>query len=427
MLDHTTSTLIEFTSPIDDILNNNPYARKCETLTDEDWTLMNIKRVLSECSSGRSFLQSQAINGEIPIWTSHYFEALKSSRRLEHLKWINKKLINEEITWVDCEDPISEHCPELRDFYIQSGDGHHHKAPIHEQKVDGKVYSTQHFYAKNLRNGMMWPIALAEYGYDRKKEHDMRVLKRQDIDVLRAGAPKGKKSLWLWDSACMCFPKWNEWKMKGIYFLTVAKKLNEFKNVEKLDFDQEDPINAGVLKNEKVESGTKGVILRRVTYCCPEGKTYVFLTNLHRNIRPGAIAFLYKCRWEIEKAYNTFKHKLHEQRAWAVSEEAKIAQSHFICLTYNLSLILNRRVEKEAPTPELSPNHQARKKQKQRIREVVKKCKKKNSVIPKLLLTASRLAELPKKFYIWLRESIQNQCSWDMAIERLQVCCARRY
>ena len=79
MSDHTTLTLTEFTSPIDDILNSNPYARKCETLTDEDWTIMNIKRVLSECSSGRNFLQTQAINGEKPIWTSHYFEALKSS------------------------------------------------------------------------------------------------------------------------------------------------------------------------------------------------------------------------------------------------------------------------------------------------------------------------------------------------------------
>jgi IS4 transposase len=88
----------------------------------------------------------------------------------------------------------------------------------------------------------------------------------------------------------------------------------------------------------------------------------VFITNLSVNIRPGAIAFLYKCRWNIEKTYNTFKHKLGEQRAWAVTPVAKMAQENFICLAYNLSLFLNRRFVREAPEPKLSPNHIARKK-----------------------------------------------------------------
>ena len=94
--------------------------------------------------------------------------------------------------------------------------------------------------------------------------------------------------------------------MKGIYFLTVEKDLNEFKVIQKQDVDYSDQINAGVISDEKVESATKGIILRRVKYRCPDtGKTYSFVTNLNQKIRPGVIAFLYKCRWDIEKSYNT--------------------------------------------------------------------------------------------------------------------------
>ena len=421
------TTLSELISPISSVLNSNPYARKSDGLNDHNWTIMGIKRVLSENTSGRSFLQGVVTNGDAPIWTGHYFNTLKSERRLANLEWTNQQLVNSDTAWIDCEDPISEHCPELDDFVIHMGDGHHHKAPVHEKKVAGKVYSTQHFYAKNIRNGMMWPIALAEYGYGRKKEHDMRALKRQTIEVLRAGASKGKKSLWLWDSACMCFPKWHEWKMRGIYFLTVEKELNEFININALDFDQEDTINEGVLKDQQVESGSKNILLRRVTYRCPDGKRYVFITNLHRNIRPGVIAFLYRSRWEIEKIYNTFKHKLNEQRAWAVSEVAKCMQANFICLTHNLALIMNRKVEREAPKPELSPNNEARMKREKRLNSAIAKNKKRGRAFPKLLLTASRITEMPKKFILWLRETIKIGCPWSDSIHRLEVLCVRRY
>lgn len=415
-------------SPITSLLNDNPYYRKCESLTDNDWVKLGIRRVIGESNSGRSFLQMITACGEKTIWTSHYFDALKSERRLDHLKYLNESLINSDLAWEDCEDPIASLCPELDDFNIQIGDGHHHKAPVHEIKVEGSVYSTQHFYAKALRSGMLWHLTLAEYGDTRKKEHDMRALKRQNIEVLKAGSPKGIKTLWLWDRACIDFAQWHEWKMRGIYFLTMEKELNQFKVLSKSEFDAEDPINAGVIKDEKVESATKKMILRKVTYRCPDTcKTYSFLTNLPFKIRPGVVAFLYKCRWEIEKTYNTFKHKFTEQRAWAVSPEAKEAQANFMCLTHNLTLILNRKVERESPEPELSPNHSARKKKNERVKELEKKCLEKKIPVSTLLLTPTRLAEIPKKFIIWLRESIRIPCSWVLAISRLELCCARKY
>ncbi len=422
------SAFQEFLKPIEEFIENNPNSRKCESLPDMDWIKMGIKRVLGENNSGRKFLQGLATSGEASPWTGHYFDALKSERRLEHLAYLNKSLIDSDITWEDCEDPISAECPELEDYIVNSGDGHHHKAPVHEEKIDGKVYTTQHYYANNIRNNMMWHITLAEYGDTRKKEHDMRALKRQDIEVLRAGATKGIKSLWIWDRACIDFEQWHEWKMKGIYFITMEKENSVWEILEELEFDDKDSINAGVLKDEKVESGTKKKVLRRITYRCPESdKVYVFITNLSSKIRPGVVAFLYKCRWNIEKTYNSYKHKFGEQKAWAVSATAKTAQANFICLAYNLSLILNRRVDREAPEPKLSPNDIARKKKKKRIDVLVSICKKLKREVPKLLLTALRLVEIPSKFFIWIRESIRHHCSWEVAVKRLQVCCARKY
>jgi hypothetical protein len=423
-----TSAFNELLKPIDELLKNNLYSRKCESLPDENWVSLGVKRVIGENNSGRSFLLGLAASGQASLWTSHYFDALKSERRLEHLVHLNEGLVKSDVAWENCEDPISAECPELDDYVINSGDGHHIKAPVHEEKVGGSVYSTQNFYANNIRSNMMWHVTTAEYGDTRKKEHDMRALKRQNIEVLRAGATKGVKSLWIWDRACMDFPQWHQWKMKGIYFITIEKDNNVFEVLEESEFDENDAMNYGVLKDEKVESGSKKIILRRITYRCPEtDNIYVFITNLSVNIRPGAIAFLYKCRWNIEKTYNTFKHKLGEQRAWAVTPVAKTAQANFICLAYNLSLILNRRVDREAPEPKLSPNHIAREKKKLRIDDLIKKCKKLKRKVPTLLLTTLRLVEVPKKFFIWIRESIRFPCSWSVAIGRLQVCCARNY
>ena len=411
------------TAPIEDCFSLNPFARKCEVLTDQIWIEMGIRRVLGNYTSGRSFLQAQVAAGELPVWTSLYFEGLKSQRRLDQIRWMNNHLISDDEAWENCQDPFSD-CPELNDYVINIGDGHHHKAPVHEIKIDGKTYTTQHFYAQNARSGMIWPMTLAEYGDTRKKEHDMHALKRQDDKTLRANARKGQKSLWIWDSACMCFPQWHLWKMKGIYFLTVEKDLNEFKVIQKQDVDYSDQINAGVISDEKVESATKGIILRRVKYRCPDtGKTYSFVTNLNQKIRPGVIAFLYKCRWDIEKSYNTFKHKFGEKKAWAVSSEAKMTQALFISLTYNLSLILNRKIDKESSSPELSPNHTSKKKKRKRVKLLVDKAERLRRGVSSLLRRAIRLAEMPKKYLVWLNEVMRNHSPWNEAMKRLGIIC----
>jgi predicted transcriptional regulator len=50
----------------------------------------------------------------------------------------------------------------------------------------------------------------------RKKEHDLRALKRQSVAQLRQGAGKGRKVLWVWDKAVVDLPFWQERKAAGI-------------------------------------------------------------------------------------------------------------------------------------------------------------------------------------------------------------------
>ncbi len=59
----------------------------------------------------------------------------------------------------------------------------------------------------------------------RLKEHDMRGLKRMDLQALRMGAAKGRKVIIVWDRAGIDFRQWHHWKtMGGLYFISREKE-----------------------------------------------------------------------------------------------------------------------------------------------------------------------------------------------------------
>ena len=242
--------------------------------------------------------------------------------------------------------PFSEHL-ELGDFHIYAGDGHYHSAAVHEKKIEDKKYPVQHFYAINMRTGTMHHIDVARPAAGKKKEHDIRALKRLDIDTLRMGAPTGKKVLWVYDRAIIDFNQWYKWKHgSGIYVITREKKNMKLKVIGNYDFDQEDPRNNGVVDDQMV-ANSSGTMIRRVIYIDPvSGKRYRFLTNVF-NIPPGLIAFLYKERWNIEKVFDEVKNKLHEKKAWATTYTAKCQQARFIAITHNLLLIFEHNLERD--------------------------------------------------------------------------------
>ncbi|MBF0196202.1 MAG: transposase [Planctomycetes bacterium] len=434
MSNNLSGTLEKLCEPLGVLIKKNSHHRKCRSLTDEDWARGGILRALSLEASGRGHLQHLTLTQESFTHVGHYFASLKSKRRLKFVEELSTQLSRTKNAWDYCDDPFAD-CSDLDNFDIYSGDGHYHGAPVHEKMVKGKKYGTQHFYGRNMRNHMVFQLDVAEYGGWRKKESDIRMLRRQDIEKLRQAAEVGRKVLWVWDSACMDFMQWFKWKMNsGIYFLTKEKKLNNLQIIGKPPFDSNDPINHGVLKDEMVTGSSCGSQMRRVTYKCPDTEVvYHFVTNLNHTIRPGVIAYLYKCRWNIEKTYNTFKHKFNEKKAWATKPEAEKAQAHFLCLAHNLSLILNRKIQRETPPSNDNSQRQEKginindkhiKRRKKRQKSLLEKTQKKGRHVGELLLREHRLAELPVVFYRWLREFVKIRASWVDSVEQLWRCCA---
>jgi hypothetical protein len=56
------------------------------------------------------------------------------------------------------------------------------------------------------------------------------------------------------------------------------------------------------------------------------------------------IAYIYKCRWDIEKAFYESKSQLKEVKSWGKTEEAKQQQCCYIAFVHNLMLFCARLV-----------------------------------------------------------------------------------
>jgi hypothetical protein len=62
---------------------------------------------------------------------------------------------------------------------------------------------------------------------------------------------KGRQVLYVWDCAGTDMRQWCKWKQAaGVYFLSRAKDLMKITCFGEIEFDREDPINAGVLDDQ---------------------------------------------------------------------------------------------------------------------------------------------------------------------------------
>ena len=80
----------------------------------------------------------------------------------------------------------------------------------------------------------------------RKKEHDMRALKRFDREELRQGAAAKRKVIWVWDKAAVDLNFWKKSKQSGVYFLCMKKENQCLERVKEREIDFEQKINEGV-------------------------------------------------------------------------------------------------------------------------------------------------------------------------------------
>ena len=345
---------------------------------------------------------------------SHFFETLKSKRRLRLCQEISSALYEKTRKSNCVSDPFARHV-ELDGYDIFAGDGHYHAAAAHDQKKTGKKYPIQHFFSADLRSHALRHLTLADTVGSRKREHDIHALKRLDIGALRQSAPKGRKVIYVWDKAGIDFLQWYKWKHTGgIYFVSREKKNMALMTIAMLDYDKDDPINIGVRSYELVGCSA-GVTMTRVIYECPlSGKIFHFVTSL-TNMPPGLIAYLYKTRWDIEKIFDEVKNKFTEKKAWATSATAKTMQAQFVSMAHNLMLILDKCLKKEG-----IENKIENERRQERLDKILASIDtiKKNS-LPDFLVTPKRASQLTVKYIRWLRNNLFSNTSWQEAMGSL--------
>jgi hypothetical protein len=307
--------------------------RQCPAESDWDWLVKGVERVLNNGRSGRDFLQTFQMFWPQPMGVGAYFDNLSSPRRLTMTADCAEQL-RRQVDRVRTS-PLAAY-PELDDFELYAGDGHYLAAATHAALPGETAWATGHFFALNMKSQSLAPLALADP--HRKKEHDMRMLKRQSVTELRQGAAKGCKVLWAWDKGGIDLAFWLARKQSGIYFLSLRKTC-QCLAVEKIRPVAALPINQGVV-SDLVVSNPAGLVVREITYRNPcDDQEYVYLTT-EMTLEPGLLALLYKTRWEIEKVFDETKTKLQEQKTGATSHVAKEMQAQFMAITHNLLLLL---------------------------------------------------------------------------------------
>ena len=337
-------TYEKFIMPVTDLLKSCQHTRACPELSDSQWIEMGVCRSLMESTTGRGFLQQYNPFFQNPITYTNFFKSLISRRRLSLCDEFNGMLCQE--VQRQLPDPLAQY-KELKQFDIYAGDGHWHGAAAHDKPKDGRKWAVGHFYTLNLRNHAINHMEMADEVL-RKHEHDMRVLKRQSIEDLRQGAPKGpwgRKVIYAWDSACLDYEQWEYWKqIGGIYFITRFKDNLLYDYLDDLPVDPLNAVNHGVLSDQLIMP-TGGKQMRRIECVDPAtGKVHVILTN-EMNLPAGLIAQIYRLRWDVEKVFDQFKNSLKEKKAWASSKLAKTMQAHFLCMTHNLMLLMDHEME----------------------------------------------------------------------------------
>lgn len=402
-----------FLAPLEAILPKLTSMRACPELPDSDWLALGVLRVLHEVPSGRGFLQEIGPGLDNCPDVGRFFDALRSERRLA-LCGEADALLAASLSEV-LPDALAG-VAELDGFDVYAGDGHWHRAAAHDRRPfpDSPRSSIGHFYALDMRHDMLRHICGAD-GINREHEHDMRALKRQTLEELRRGAPKGRKVLYVWDRAGIDFKAWEQWKRGGVYFLSREKENMVLEAFLCKLWDRGDARNAGVLGDELARSAT-GARVRRITFLDgASGEVYVFVTN-EMTLPPGVLAELARRRWNIEKVFDVLKNKLAETRAWASTGTAKSMQALFICMTHQLLRALEHLLDDEhgiRPEREL-------KRRREKIAAMRDTARRDLREIPTLRAEALRLTQHTVKFLRWLRAWLQRRAPWQVLIDALR-------
>jgi hypothetical protein len=383
----------------------------CPEFPDAVWIHMGVQRVLEASESGRGFLQEHGLRFDNPPDYNNYFASLRSERRRDLAREVNRSLITMVEAKLSSCDRLA-HIPDLAPYACFAADGHWHKAAVHDPRHDGSKMAVGHFYALNLRTHTLDHLAAGEGLH----EHDMSALKRIKPKGLRQRVPKGTRVLIIYDKAGIDFDYWDRCRREcAVYFISRVKENMVFEWMEEGRWDKSDARNQGVILDCKVRSRA-GHLLRLVIYQdAVSGKVYEFLTN-EPDLPPGVIAELYRRRWEAEKVFDEMKNKLGQKKAWGTTLVAKETQALMIAITHNLLLCYEHDLEQRHDVTNIAEDQRRN----QRIDLAERTCATIAWPISSLVLHARRATQRSVKFVRWLRQAIRDRLAESVAALRLK-------
>jgi len=405
----------QFLEPLRAVYDQATTIRQCPAESDWDWLTKGVDRVLSTARSGRDFLQSFQLFWERAVQVGPYFETLASARRLGMVAECSA-LLRRRVDALRVS-PLAQF-ESLAPFDLYAGDGHYLAHATHDPLIGETRWPTGHFFALNLKSQSLFPLVLADQ-VARKKEHDVRALKRQSVARLRQGAGKGRKVLWVWDKAGVDLPFWQERKSAGIYFLSLRKEGMCLEVATERVIDWTQPINQGVTA-DRVVTDRRGLRVREITFCnsC-DGAVYVYLTS-EMTLEPGLLALLYKTRWEIEKVFDETKTKLQEEKSWATTTTAKEMQAQFVAIGHNLLLLLQDWQQQHGV--ENTAELQRREK---RLTQQQTELQKTGQTLPLIYTLLQRFTQATFKLIRWLRAHWHRPTPLTEALRQLRALYAR--
>jgi len=403
-----------FLAPAEEVIGAARSGRRCPDVTDREHVVSGILRVLGGEPSGRGWVQHVRMAWDSAITVNLFFKALRSERRLTLVEEVDADVCGQ--TDRQCArlslDPLSEH-RELDGFAVYASDGHYEEASPHTPAVGGEVQPQGFFYSVNMRTHAISLLDVARP--ERKKEHDMHALKRLSGKRLRMGCRDGVKVIHVYDPAGIDYLQWHRWKTQGVYFISREKENSAAETVGVREWDRDDPRNEGVEADELV-GVSAGVMIRRVTYRDPAtGEVFRFITA-EMTLPPGLVAFLYKMRWDVEKAFDEKKTKLNVKRAWATTPTARCQQAHFVCLAHNLMLMLEREIASSEGVRDEKTDAKRDARRADLERRIAEAGRKPNTLVTGL----SRATQRSLQFIRWLRYCLENRRPWRVEIDLLK-------
>jgi len=304
--------------------------RSNASLSDLDFALAGICRVLSTFRSGREWLQCDTL---FEICRSTFFDALQSTRRRDVMDHLARRFTADltEIMKADGIDFLSD-IPKLADVEVLAVDGHEIKHPQHADKNNkGRCTTVAMIYQMDLHTGLSLPFARA--GKDGLKAHEWPAFKRK-LAVQIKERKHHTPLFYVLDRAYIDTSFWDTMRKKNVFMASRFKENMKPVVKEPVPFDRADPRNQGVSECFLI-SFESGGMAYLIEYIDPETQTeYKFITTATQ-LQPGEIAWLYFCRWRIEKTFDTFENDLEEDKAWATGNTAQFQQACFISMAGN--------------------------------------------------------------------------------------------